>query len=243
MFGNKKKKKVVEYLKISNDYKYKNEALAYFSSKKLYKEFDDELLIKIVTIIIDENIPFLSSINIAENLYDVIVFNNSNEEISLFLKCLKLIYDSSIKEYYMFNILFNIFENKQLFINLISNVNNYNLSDLVSDKFYNYLITTRKYFIDEFAFYSKALEVLKKVRNCDSLNVDFIIEEEIKIDKMISGVYDDLPTIDDVDNLEKKVKNSSEILSNRIEEITELVNTNLVSIETKISENKKYNVN
>lgn len=241
MFENRNVKKYINYFNISNDYKYKSEALEYLNNKRLINYFDDELLLKIMTIIIDNNLPFTTSIIMAHNLYDTIVFEENSDEITLFLKLLKIIYDSKTNDYYTFNTLFGIFENKKLLINILNCVNNYGLDKEKSEKYYNYLVNSRMYFIDEYAFYSKAMNVLNKIKSIDIINVPSILEKEISVDKMISGVYDKIPSMKDLSDMNNKVDKAIEMVDDLENKINDNISLKLDLLDSKERKIKQYN--
>lgn len=241
MFENKNVKKYINYFNISNDYKYKSEALEYLNNKRLINYFNDELLLKIITIIIDNNLPFTTSITMAHNLYDTIVFEENSAEITLFLKLLKIIYGSTTNDYYTFNTLFGIFENKKLLINILSCVNNYGLDKEKSEEYYNYLVNSRMFFIDEFAFYSKAMNVLNKIKNIDIINVPSIIEKEISVDKMVSGVYDKLPSMKDLSDMDNKIDKAIDMIDDLEKRINK--NNHNLSLKLDLLDSKEREIN
>lgn len=150
---------------------------------------------------------------IFEKIYDILVLDDSDiEQIKLFKSiCTSISYIPS----YDLRILLNLFNNKEIYLSLISylgeNFINSNYLDLIVE----YIKKARQYYVDENAFLSSIIEVCDFVNGSSDDFANEFIEKKLKEDKISSGniSYDS-------DELDASYRKISEIESG----INELMN-------------------
>ena len=94
---------------------------------------------------------------------------------------------SNFEDFGDFEVIYNLFNNKQLALGLYSYSGGYPnyWSPLV-----NYAKDARQYYVDEEAFFASIIKVYEKLKNSASFNYKGIIEKAIREDKNSAGLYD-----------------------------------------------------
>lgn len=192
-----KLQQVSSYLRVSNDYTYRNSLLQYLKNKNNYNYmsiFDRDTLADILRIIIDCNVECMNGINIAERLYNVIVYDKKDkEQYELFLKFFRLSqttsWNNSKNEFFLK--VYPMFENKKLVLGIFTELKNIKINDFTF--IYDYILYARRYYVDENAFYSSVLSSLYKINRGNGYHLfhqDEVFKEQLEKDKQLAGIYD-----------------------------------------------------
>lgn len=176
-----KLEKIENKLRLSN-YSDKKEMLNYI--KKGVFDFNEEILCDIFIIIIDNNYSFEEAMNISKELYNLIVFDDKNEEEkNIFLKLFSE-YLNDFRNIDYFKDLYALFEDKKLFLAIFEK------SDKVDSSIYEYIKEVRRYYVDEKMFFSDLLNVIEKVRDSSIVyDKEYIIKKALKKAKKEAGVF------------------------------------------------------
>ena len=240
---NTKLYELYKYLKNCNDYCDKKEMLDFFKYNNKYIPFNDELLYDILKIIIDYNLEF-SSYDSAIYIYNSIVTDKNNkEQIELFKKFF-IDYVTNKNSYNdEFIYLYSLFENKTLLLNILKKIQNNNIqvNYIMLDKIYNYIFTSRRFYIDEVAHYSSVIslidQVLKNIHNKEK--IDEIIDEQLDSDKQLAGLYDfDFSKINDYEEELKEIEYDEEQIYSKLEQINSLIDSFYKNVDKNIEDRK-----
>lgn len=231
-FNNDKLDKIYDFLKKNKDYSYNSLMIKLLKNNK-FSSFDDDFLEDTLTYIIDNDLEPTSSINEAEKLYNIIVFDkNDKEQYSLYLKLLPLYHENNniinIKD---FQVLYYLFQDKKLVLGLYSVISEYKNFDLLK-KWYNYIIEARRFYIDEQAFYSSIINTLKTLPKTD---IDYYIDKRLKEDREMSGIYNvDEDKIKNLQNDIECLKEESIEIEKKLKDADILTKSFIDSIDEKI---------
>lgn len=237
---------IIKLLKTSN-YDYKYDAIEQLQDNREYINLDDDVLLDVVNIIIKNNLIFTDSINNAEELYKKIVLNKNDEkEYNYFLKVFES-YNNTDYDEIEINKLTNLFSNENNLMYVLDLFKEIYEIEKFHDYYgftkdiYNYIITSRRYYVDEQAFLSSLTSLFNKIKerwdkNIDD-EIDNIIYSHINEDKKVAGIYD-IP------------ENELKLLPNRItklkDEITEIekrqlsINNTLNKIEESFNNKVEF---
>lgn len=234
---NSKLDKIYEYLKKNKDYSYNSVIIKYLKNKNNLT-FDDDVLADVLTYTIDNNLEPINSINDAESLYNIIVFDkNDSEQYSLFFKILPLYRNyKNIIDINDFQTLYFIFQDKKMILGLYSTIAKYNneiFKNVQALKtWYEYILEARRYYIDEQAFYSSIIDTLKTLPKVD---IDYYIDKKLEEDKQMSGIYNiNEDSIKTLEHTIECLKDESTEIEEKLKEAEILANSFTNNIEEKM---------
>lgn len=234
---------IINYLKKYDDYK---NLLNYIKNNQNNIPFDDDILFDIVKLIIDNNLSFKDGLIFvkAKSVYDIVVGDNK-DNYSLFLQLFVSYYKSNI-EIYRYEIMYNLFSNKDTFklvynefLKILQTYNEkYHFE--IKNYFYNYIVHARKYYLDETAFLSSILNFIEDIKlSLDKGNLNNEIKniknKHIEESKRIAGVYEiDEELLKKLPNYIKNLKEELNNIDSKQKNINELVNPTLDTIQKEI---------
>lgn len=220
--------KIITYLKESN-YKNKKEMLNYLNKNTF--DFDEEILTKVLKFIIDNNLDFEKSLKLAKKYYDIIVFDSENGyEVNLFLK----VFSRNFNEFLdikKFEEIFNLFENKELAINIFNKLEDRYTRYFDHPNFLNtifsYIKEARMYFVNENMFFSSVIKLIEKIENEPMYTAEFIKLEFIKEDKKLAGFNsleeEKLKKLNEtLESISKKEENLDSVIEETLDNLTDI---------------------
>jgi len=187
----------------------------------LQNSMSEEDLCRVISEISEHN-RCVDCIDNAKVLYDIIVFNREDrDQIELFHKFFKISLKSNLllANINDFEVIYNLFNNKQLALALYSFSINSPRSWLPLK---NYAKEVRQYYVDEEAFFAAIIKVSEKLQDSASFNYNDIVKDAIREDRNSAGLYDiDEAKIIALANKVNKIGdqiNSLEILEKNLDE-------------------------
>lgn len=185
----------------------------------------------------------------AKVFYTFMVFDpNNREQIELFHKLFKLYLTNELAfgEINLFKLIYSLFHNKQLVLNLYDHITTLNLLKEQFDLLGDYIKEGRKYYVDDEAFFSVLIRLASKI---DDMNFDMasskkILQDFLNEDRLAAGIYDIdesriLALVSSVEQLKKDINEVAQF-NGRLKEISEKQNDdilqqtkNIVSEQTK----------
>lgn len=260
--------KIYNYLIKNKTYKDRDKMIDYIKRNKSISIYDEDILVDILTVIIENDYSFNEAITSSMEIYNIVVYDKNNiEQKSLFLKIFTQYLQNSHIFYNLeyFKYIYPVFENKEFILGILSALHNQELFTLTNNgvlsfkeglfqKIYDYILEARKFYVDENAFYTQVISIIIKIKNVShNINeVDKIISNSISMDKKIAGIYDiDEEKIDGIasktstmenkqNNLEEQLNYSIDHYNRSFTNIGEKIDRYEVLSQSIIDELKKY---
>lgn len=227
-------KKLISYINTTN-YRDKSDAINYLNGlleNGTLSFCGEDILCDIIDDIIKHDKNFYENIFVANQLYNVVVFDENNtEQVQLFKKLLILYIPSSISIINI-NTIYHLFKDKKILLSLLDYLSKYNIQKRFS--LISYIKTARQYYIDENAFLSAIVEVAENIDF--EYNVEKIIKQKLKEDKINAGVIEF-----DTDELDKNYRKISNLNSELKECVSEIITLKKSSAEIDENLEKKMN--
>lgn len=242
-----------KFLRSCKNYAFLNDAMKYVHSNTHVHFFDDSMLSDIVSIIVKSNMNFNGAISDAEKLYNIIVFDKDNEKQRLTFLKLFVLYENNMTTYIdleMFGHIYTIFENDKYAIDLFNTLSpDSQISKSHLSKVYSYVMDARQYYVDETAFYSSVLQVIRKIKEAEYAlitdnYVQKVINDALEKDKKMAGLYDiDESKIESSVNTMTQLDEKQSKLEQKIADCTKIINDLYEDLEKKRKENRAVNEN
>lgn len=225
-------KKLISYINTTN-YEEVSDAISYLNdlieSKGVSSFCSEDILCDIVDIIVKNNRHFNISIDKANQLYKVVVFDEKNtEQVQLFNKLFNICISNSF-DVNDIKIIYTLFKDKKVLLSLVDYLSEYGYVSVI-----DYIKAARQYYIDENAFLSAIIEVAENINY--SYDSSRIIEQKLKEDKINAGIIEF-----DTDKLDKNYRRISNLNSELKECIDEIKILKQASAEIDENLEKKMN--
>lgn len=218
--GNQEKgniEKLLNYFKKNKDISNRDEFIKILEQVQnpntIQKIMPDDTLCEVLeTIHFANRKPSNHNLQRAKQLYQLIVYDSENkEQLQLFNNFFALFIEREnlFKDFSTFSTIYNIFDNKKLIIGIFRSILENQITDDSLKELLEYICQARQYYVDESAYYSAVIQVIKKLESpMISDDKKDIIQDAIEKDKRVAGFYD----IDEnsIENLKSKVESLKE---------------------------------
>ena len=259
----KSKKDILKYIKKCSNYQDKDKLITYIKENNL--SYDLDVLYEIIKIFIDNNISF-NNLNEYEIIYQLV---DKETFLKLIPNIIKL-NDTKLDN----DLLLYIFDNKDYLNNILKKLielrksDNFDDSESFNDimlEFNNYMIETRRNFIDEVAYFLTISKVIDKIIESSKLkeHVIDILNKQLIEDKKVAGIYnidsnevkkykEKIEKINEeyilykeekekeIDILKNKLQETINLYDNLDKEIELMVNDKVKDIIEKINKENEY---
>lgn len=178
-----------------------------------------------------------------KKLYEVIVYDD--ESYQIFLKMIPNFLENSNIKIDRISILNALFKNKNYILKIMEQVKNINNNDNF-DYIYEYILKSRKYYIDETAYFTSIMELIEIIKKDNYITKEKLqkyIDEGLSESKKIAGIYPiNEELLESFSNRITELQQKISDLEYQEQTLSRLVSPMLEDVKTTIESADKQNI-